>query len=629
MSCPDRLAVLGRRSSFLGGLLAAAWLAVPAPAAHADAVSCGRVITTSTTVTNNLSNCAGDGLVIGAGGITLDLNGHTIEGTGLGVGVRNNGHDGVTIRNGTITKFDYGIVLGPGTLGNAVTGILLVETEWSAIHLVNADGNQIRHSRAFAFSDVGVHLMNGSSGNTVANNTVGSGNGESIVLEGGSNQNRLQGNVVNASSDTSVRVDASAGNALVANRITGGSDMAISMTRAPASVVQSNAVTGVGDAAIVLSESARNVVRFNQLGRSADAGIILSTVADSLVKANTMSHAGDAGIVLMATSTGNRVIDNQAHHSSDAGIFIGDSVSNVVRGNTLLNNAAGIELSGGRLNRLEFNAVNANLGIGVEISESAHNTVFGNTINNNNGGGILLEPVEDVASYNRITANAAIWNRGNGMSIYDLGSIVTGNLAAHNLGWGIYAVQGNVEASVRTLRVADGGGNGARGNAEAAQCHLIACSNGSGWRAPVRPPEPLDPLELGLLTQSAAPPRRPTPSAADPQSVLGQPVQQVQPVRAGRLALVRCKRRSAARGRAKVICRAHYRAKPTSRRLTGRLIRDGKSHARGTRRVQAGRRGSLAMRARRRPKAGRYTLALTFRDARGSRIVVRKAVRVR
>jgi hypothetical protein len=35
------------------------------------------------------------------------------------------------------------------------------------------------------------------------------------------------------------------------------------------------------------------------------------------------------------------------------------------------------------------------------------------------------------------------------------------------------------------------------------------------------------------------------------------------------------------------------------------------------------------MLARRRPKAGRYTLALTFRDARGRRTVVRKPVRAR
>jgi hypothetical protein len=41
---------------------------------------------------NDLVNCPGDGLVVGAPNITVNLNGHTLDGIGLGAGVRNDGH---------------------------------------------------------------------------------------------------------------------------------------------------------------------------------------------------------------------------------------------------------------------------------------------------------------------------------------------------------------------------------------------------------------------------------------------------------------------------------------------------------------------------------------------------------
>ena len=43
-------------------------------------VSCGQVLTESTLVGNDLDNCPGEGLVVGASNIVVDLNGHTIDG---------------------------------------------------------------------------------------------------------------------------------------------------------------------------------------------------------------------------------------------------------------------------------------------------------------------------------------------------------------------------------------------------------------------------------------------------------------------------------------------------------------------------------------------------------------------
>jgi parallel beta-helix repeat protein len=326
-----------------------------------------------------------------------------------------------------------------------------------------------------------------------------------------------------------------------------------------------------------------------------------------------MSHAGDAAISLLLGSSNVRIIDNQASHSSDAGVFLGDGVGNVVRGNVLLSNTTGIEVSGGTLNTIEFNTANAGLGTGIEVGDSLNATVFGNTTNDNGTGGIV---VDGAALSGDVRGNQANRNGGDGITVNGPGTGVQGNLATGNGGWGIYALSG----------VLDRGANGARGNAEAAQCYLISCSDGHDWVAPVRPLEPLDPLEIGLEGGMAPPP-------------------ELRGLRRGkrrRLGVVICGQRRASRatkrgrGRAnanrakpKTVCKASYRARLGSRRLTGRLVRDDRSFAGGRSKVRPGRRGTITMTARTRPRAGRYTLVLTFRNRAGKATVVRKSVRVR
>ena len=50
--------------------------------ASASHVSCGDEITADTTLDSDLVDCPGNGIVIGADDITLDLNGHLVDGDG-------------------------------------------------------------------------------------------------------------------------------------------------------------------------------------------------------------------------------------------------------------------------------------------------------------------------------------------------------------------------------------------------------------------------------------------------------------------------------------------------------------------------------------------------------------------
>jgi parallel beta-helix repeat protein len=610
-----RIADLGRGRLLPAGLAAAACVAVVVPVAHADQIICGQVIRTSTTIDNSLAGCAGDGLVIGASGITVDLNGNTIQGTGLGAGIQNNGHDDVTIRNGALLDFDHGVVLNPGTERNSVTGLTLARNEWSAIELNAASGNHVAQNQLSEVGDLGVRLTNGSSDNAIRGNVLGNGAGDSFVVEQGSNRNWFEGNVVQTSAGQALRVEASTNTMVLANEFAGSSDMSITMTAAPGSVVQANRLGGGGDAGVLLTGGSASVVRFNAFGQSSDAGVILEGMSNSLVKGNSLASAGDAAIVLRGGSSDVRVIDNTASHASDAGIFISDGAANTVRGNILTSNAHGIELSGGQQNRVEFNAMEANLGLGIEVSESAGNTVFGNTMDGNLQGGIWVEG----GAGNTIEGNAARGSGGDGINVISPGTVVRNNLARLNQGWGIHGAVG----------VVDGGRNGASGNTELAQCYLIACSDGSDWRAPVRPPEPLDPLELGLPDMSAVGPRSAKAGRALRSGRRGRR-------RARTAAVVVCKRRRAVRGRAarkrnrvRAVCKAEYKAKRGTRRVTGRLMRHGKPAARGARKVRGGSRGMVSLLARKRLGGGRYRLVLSYRAGRHRGTVTRRTVRLR
>ena len=85
--------------------------------AQAAPLTCGSVVTSSTTLTADIGPCADNGIVVGADNITLDLGGHHVFGTpqpGDGAGVLVQGRHQVTVVDGTVTDFDAGVVMSGG-----------------------------------------------------------------------------------------------------------------------------------------------------------------------------------------------------------------------------------------------------------------------------------------------------------------------------------------------------------------------------------------------------------------------------------------------------------------------------------------------------------------------------------
>jgi hypothetical protein len=94
------------------GIITLAGAAISASPASAATLRCGDTITRNVTLTRDLA-CVGDGLHLGANGLTVNLNGHRLTGSGTGTGIaagltQSEQLNVATIRNGTISGFQEG-----------------------------------------------------------------------------------------------------------------------------------------------------------------------------------------------------------------------------------------------------------------------------------------------------------------------------------------------------------------------------------------------------------------------------------------------------------------------------------------------------------------------------------------
>ena len=126
----------GRRLATVGLVAALLTLAPSASATAASAASgdesltCGSLVTRDVRLTRDLVGCTGNGLMVGADGVDIDLNGHLISGTGPFVslsGIDIDAYQNVRIRDGRISDFSRG-VLGYGADGGRVEQVKVTRT---------------------------------------------------------------------------------------------------------------------------------------------------------------------------------------------------------------------------------------------------------------------------------------------------------------------------------------------------------------------------------------------------------------------------------------------------------------------------------------------------------------------
>jgi parallel beta-helix repeat protein len=412
------------------------WVITAAPVAAV--VACGQTLTQSTLVQNDLTDCLGNGLQIGAAAITVDLGGHTIDGIGLGSGVLNPGFASVTITNGNLQEFDNGVSLGASSSNNIVSSIHATMNQENGV-VAGGTGIVVRGSTLVA-NAVGVSLLSVSDGH-IHDNTVTASSGDGIRIEGGGG-NRVTDNSISESSAAAVALVDSDGNTVSGN------------------VVASNA------SGIVIGEVG--------LGSSAN-----------VIELNAISLTSSAGVELIESS-GNRVIGNTISEGGSSGIALEDSTDNEIEGNDLRFNAGAISLDGSSGNVIHRNDAGSSNGTGIALETlSFDNEITANRASGNSGEGIYVGDAAGPGQGNLIAGNTASSNSGMGINVNGAGHTIADNVVELNDGWGIFAVPGNV----------DGGGNIAAGNSEPLQCSGVVCIIGLAPGAPdtslvLAPPNP-------------------------------------------------------------------------------------------------------------------------------------------
>ena len=313
--------------------LGALALTLGASEARATHVSCGDVITADTTLDSDLVNCPGDGLFIGADNVTLDLDGHTIDGTlapgGYGVYVEE--HQGVRIQNGAMQDF--------------VASVFLVESSRNVVTGLTAPG--------------GIMLENASE-NLIAHNTVPAA-GAGVKLYANSDRNRIEFNVLSGSGNgvflitTDPAAGQPGGNTIVSN------------------------LAFHNDYGVVILSGEPNRVERNSLVDS-EYGMYVST--PSVLDRNRISDT-EIGIWVIGSSTGLSVTRNRIHHSEEDGILIEPTVRDIVVAQNVVTESEddGIDANSPRVT-LTANIANDNGDLGIEavpgVTDGGGNRASGN-----------------------------------------------------------------------------------------------------------------------------------------------------------------------------------------------------------------------------------------------------------
>jgi Periplasmic copper-binding protein (NosD) len=342
--------------------------------AQASHVSCGDKITTDTRLDSDLVNCPNNGIVIGADGVTLNLNGHLIDGDGTpfaacprrkicDVGLVDDGHDGVTVRDGSVREFDAGVlvgsarrsrVLGVSSSRNEI-GVVIVDAARSLVRnssanrsieqglvLFHSDHNRILHSSFRHNGNLGVIMRMGSTANLIEGNLFsGKSHAPQIVMED-SNANRVSRNRC-VRINGCIVVDAGGNrNVIARNRVARARANGIAIEDGDGNVVAHNVVVHPGGAGIRLGLAhprvggADNVVRRNLVrGGGSDAYLVSKTDNGSLLSRNVAVGAGDDGFDVRSRTA--KLADNRAVRNRDLGIEavrgVIDGSGNIARGN--------------------------------------------------------------------------------------------------------------------------------------------------------------------------------------------------------------------------------------------------------------------------------------------------------
>jgi parallel beta-helix repeat protein len=304
----------------LVGLFACVAIAAWPGSTLANHIGCGAVLTADATLDSDLVDCPANGVAIAADGVTLDLAGHVIDGTGGTYGVVTSGSaSDVTVTGGHVREFHDAVAL------NGAGPFVASDLEVSGSHdgILLSGNTQTLVERVLAWGNDGSGInMPGSSG-VLITDSVMTGNGAGM---GGANAtlNRIQ----------RTRFEHNTFHGL---RFAGLTDTVLADNR-----VRSNGTYGIR----LEEASSGNLLSGNQVGDSGADGIALGedSGANTLVR-NRVTRNGADGFDLAgpgATVQRNRA-DRNAGLGFDAPLGVALDVRNVAKHNGDPRQCVGVE----------------------------------------------------------------------------------------------------------------------------------------------------------------------------------------------------------------------------------------------------------------------------------------------
>jgi hypothetical protein len=339
------------------------------PAAKPVHVSCGETITVDTALDSDLVNCPNNGIVIGADDITLDLNGHTVAGNGhpvkpcpkdqfCDVGLRNDGHDGVAFRHGSVRDFGVGVfigkardarVLGISSSRNLLFGIVVDSSTRSLVGNSSASGNvgpdgdgmgvfgshhvRILHNSFQGNGQLGIHVAE--STHILIDQNVISRNPTAISLE--ANRNEVTRNLVSRNGN-GIGIEGNR-NVIRENRVDrsrgaeGG--FGIPLARGDHNLIATNSIRDTQAAAISVGfePGVGNVVRGNRIRAAGEAGVLVDSKGKhTLVLGNVIRGAAEDGVLVKSSARQTLLRLNHSFGAKDDGIDV-DSTATTLTGN--------------------------------------------------------------------------------------------------------------------------------------------------------------------------------------------------------------------------------------------------------------------------------------------------------
>ena len=331
-------------------------LELSAGEASASPVNCGDKIKTDTKLHRDLVNCPNNGIVIGADDITLDLNGHTIDGNDKLVGQcgrrevcdtgvdNTGGHAGLVIVDGKIRQFGFGVLVG-GAKENSLRRVTSADNHFNGLTVFGSDHFRLSESRVvrngLTVDYPGVAMFD-SGHNRIVRNQL-SGNADIGLYAIGVDQTRVARNRMARNPEVGLLLEGD-GNRIARNRMfRDGVGIAFS---GDGNLADQNRVASSREAGISFEGGDHNLVAHNQVRRSHRDGILQGSFAtkgrdnafvknrvrgagrDSLrvarkvdgllLERNRVGGARDDGIDARSNST--ELTGNRSQHNGDLGI---------------------------------------------------------------------------------------------------------------------------------------------------------------------------------------------------------------------------------------------------------------------------------------------------------------------